>query len=540
MNNILCKRILPLSIAVVSSFALLISGCSSKTSLSTNEKKEDLILAVGKTDTGLFDPKKGWGTHAQLRLTHSSLLRIDSDMKFVPDLATSYEVSSDGLTWTFPLRKDVKFSDGKTLRAEDVKFTYEMLQKDGIKFDLTFMKSIEVKDENTISIVLHKPRSTFVSQLTEIGIVPKDLYDDTYSDNPIGSGPYKVAQYNSGQQIILKYNEHWYGTKPQFKKLTLLLLGEDAALAAAKAKEADIVYVPPTFANQNIEGMKLLRFESVDSRGMSMPTLKRGGKGKLNKNDVNVGNDVTSDLSIRKALNIGLSRDAIIDVALEGYGKKAFSVFDTLPWFNEKTVVSDGDIAQAKKILSEGGWKDTNQDGIVEKGNLKAEFDLLYNASDQLRSDMALAIADMAKKLGIQITTKGMTWDEIFVKGKENAVIWGGGRHHPHPIYTTYHSSVINQGYNNLTHYTNPVVDSYLDKAVQASNQEEANRYWKLAQWDGKTGFSALGDTPIIWLTRIDHLYLANEKLNVGKQPVHSHGHEWALFGNITDWTWEK
>lgn len=82
-----------------------------------------MILAVGKTDTGMFDLKKGWGTHAQIRLTHSSLLRIDSDRSFVPDLAKSCDISEDALTWTFPLRDDVKFSNGDPVTAGDVKCT---------------------------------------------------------------------------------------------------------------------------------------------------------------------------------------------------------------------------------------------------------------------------------------------------------------------------------------------------------------------------------------------------------------------------------
>lgn len=344
-KNAAWKHTVSLFTSILLLIVVILSGCSSSTPLSTDTPtpsteagnktetkgvKEELVLAVGKTDTGVFDPKKGWGTHAQIRLTHSSLLRIDSDMNFVPDLASSYETSEDALTWTFSLRDNVKFSNGDPVTAEDVKFTYEMLQTDGVKFDLSFMESIKARDTFTIVITLKEPRSTFVSQLTEIGIVPKGLYDDNYSNNPIGSGPYKVAQYNDGQQIILEYNDYWYGTKPQFKKLTLLLLEEDAALAAAKAKEADIVYVPPTFADQSVEGMTLLKYESIDSRGISMPTLRSGEKGKINENDVNVGNNVTSDLAIRKALSIGLSRDSVIDIALNGYGQKKDMFYNNL------------------------------------------------------------------------------------------------------------------------------------------------------------------------------------------------------------------
>jgi ABC-type dipeptide transport system, periplasmic component len=547
------KRALSYFILALSA-VMLLAGCTSSSpakesasssqspsdSQSPNAVKDELILAVGKTDVGMFDPKKGWGTHAQIRLTHSSLLTIDSELNFIGDLAKSYTVSDDALTWTFPLRDDVKFSNGEQVTAEDVKFTYEMLKEDGIKFDLSFVESIGIAEGNTIVITLHEPRSTFVSQLTEIGIVPKAHYDDNYSQNPIGSGPYKVVQYNDGQQIIMEYNPYWYGTVPQFKKLTLLLLAEDAALAAAKAGQADIVYVPPTFAEQKVEGMTLRAFESIDSRGIMLPAVPSGAKGKTNDKDVEVGNDVTSDLAIRQALNIGLDRQKLLDVAIGGYGQKAYCLCDNMPWFNEETIVNDGDIEGAKKILTDGGWSDSDQDGIVEKNGRKAEFNMFFSSSDQLRTDLSLAVADQASELGIKINLIGATWDEIYVKGKTAAVAWGGGRHHPHQLYTMNSSKVIDTSYHNMSNYRNPKVDEYLDKALTATTQEEANKYWKLAQWDGQTGFSGIGDAPIVWLVRVDHLYLANEKLNLGKQPVHSHGHEWALFGNITEWTWDN
>ncbi|MFC4597184.1 ABC transporter substrate-binding protein [Cohnella hongkongensis] len=502
--------------------------------------KEELVLAVGKVDVGMFDPKKGWGTHAQIRLTHSSLLTIDAELNFIGDLAQSYSVSEDALTWTFPLRDDVKFSNGEPVTAEDVKFTYEMLKEDGIKFDLSFVQSVEIADGDTVVIRLKEPRSTFVSQLTEIGIVPKAHYDDRYSSDPIGSGPYKVVQYSDGQQIIMEANPYWYGAKPQFKKLTFLLLEEDGALAAAKAGQADLVYVPPTFAEQKVPGMKLLAYESIDSRGIMFPTVPGGGKGKTNDKDVEVGNDVTADPAIRQALNIGLDRQKLLDMAIGGYGKKAYCLCDNMPWFNEETVVEDGDVEGAKALLARGGWTDADGDGVVEKNGRRAEFDMYYSSNDQLRTDLSLAVADQARELGIRIHLIGATWDEIYVKGKTAAVAWGGGRHHPHQLYTMNSSKVIDTSYHNMSNYRNDKVDEYLDKALTATTQEEANNYWKLAQWDGKTGFSGIGDAPIVWLVRVDHLYLADEKLNLGKQPVHSHGHEWALFGNIAEWTWDQ
>lgn len=165
---------------------------------------------------------------------------------------------------------------------------------------------------------------------------------------------------------------------------------------------------------------------------------------------------------------------------------------------------------------------------------------MYFSSSDQLRSDLSLAAADQASAFGIKINLIGVTWDEIYLKGKTAAVAWGGGRHHPYQLYTMNASDQIDKGIGNMSNYHNPKVDEYLHQALTSSSLEEANKYWKLAQWDGETGFGGIGDAPIVWLVRVDHLYLANEKLDLGKQPIHSHGHEWALFGNVTEWTWGK
>lgn len=538
--HLLRKRFAPLLILLVVVLLVGLPGCSPSptTSKAPEEgKKEELVLAVGMADYGMFDPQKTWGAIGQIRLTHSSLLKATKDLTFVGDLAKSFETSKDGYTWTFKIRNDAKFSNGDPVTIEDVLFTYEMLKEDGIAFDISFVDKMEISGKDTIVFTLQEPRSTFVSQLSEIGIVPKHIYDDNYSKNPIGSGPYQVTQYNDGEQIIMDYNPYWYGEEPQFKKLTFLLLGEDAAFAAAKAGQVDICYIPPKFAGQTLPGMTLHVLESVDSRGISLPVLPSGGTGYINANEVKVGNDITSHLAIRQALNIGLSRQGIIDVTMDGYGKAAYSIVDGTPWFNEKTVIEDGRVEEAKQLLADAGWADTNKDGIVEKDGLKAEFDLYFPSSDQLRGDIALAVADQALGLGIKINIIGATWDEIFIQGKANACLWGGGRLHPHQLYTMYSSQVINTGYNNMPSYINPTSDDYIKKALYASTQEEANQYWKLAQWDGKTGFSPLGDAPIVWLARVDHLYLVNDQVNIGNQLMHSHGYEFGLFGNITEWS---
>ncbi|MDY0409865.1 ABC transporter substrate-binding protein [Virgibacillus soli] len=230
-------------------------------------KKDTLVLAIdGEPDDG-FDPTTGWGQYGS-PLFQSTLLTRDEDLNIKNDLATNYEVSEDGLSWTVEIRDDVKFSDGQPLTAEDVVFTFEKAKTSGSVLDLNNLSKVDEVDPHTIQFTLQQPEITFIYQLTSIGIVPKHHYSDMYQEDPIGSGPYKLVQWDKGQQLIVEENPHYYGKKPYFKQLTFLFLSEDAAFAAAKAGEVDVVSVPPTFAKEEMAGMKVINVESVDNRGL--------------------------------------------------------------------------------------------------------------------------------------------------------------------------------------------------------------------------------------------------------------------------------
>jgi peptide/nickel transport system substrate-binding protein len=519
--------------------AVFISGCSStaqKETASAPKEKDELVLAIGGEPEAGFDPTTGWGRYGS-PLFQSTLLKRDKDLKVIHDLAEGYEISTDGLVWTVKLRKDAKFSDGKALTAADVQFTFEAASKSGSSIDLSNMKSVEAVDDGTVKFTLKEPQSTFTQMLVATGIVPKHAYGKDYAQKPVGSGPYKLVQWDKGQQLIVEANPEYYGTKPYFKKLTFLFLNEDASFAAAKAGKTDITSIPAAFSKQPVSGMRLESVHTVDNRGMTFPYVKSGGK---TKDGTPVGNDVTAEISIRKAINTALDRKALVKGVLEGYGTPAYTVNDGLPWFNPNAVIVDGDMNAAKKILADDGWKDTNGDGIVEKGPLKAEFPLLYPSSDVTRQSLAIAVADMLKPLGIQIKVEGKSWDDIEKMMHSSAVLFGWGSHDPLEMYNVYSSKFMGMDYYNPGFYKNPAVDEYMNKALKATNEKEAMEWWKKAQWDGSTGLSATGDAPWAWLVNLDHLYLVKEGLDIGIQKIHPHGHGWPVTDNIEEWKWLK
>lgn len=526
-------------------FLFLIIGCSQSISIENkvqtsdynigNSENDELILALGsEPDTG-FDPTTGWGRYGS-PLFQSTLFKRDAELNIVNDLALDYEISEDGLVWTIELRDDVKFSDGEPLTAVDVEYTFNTAATSGSVIDLNILERVEATNSFTVQFTLKKAQSTFINTLITTGIVPKHAHSNEYAEKPIGSGPFKFVQWDKGQQLIVKSNPEYYGKKPYFNKVTFLFLNEDAAFAAARAGQVHVASIPAAFSKQEVVGMRLEALQSVDNRGIMFPFVKSGAK---TTDGHPIGNDITADKAIRKAINLAIDRHLLVEGILEGYGTPAYTVADGLPWWNPDTVIEDANMDEAKKILAEAGWIDLNSDGVLDKGKLKAEFILLYPASDVIRQSLAISVADLIKPLGINIVVEGKSWDDIEAMMHSNAVLFGWGSHDPLEIYNIYSSTTAGQGYFNTGFYSNPTVDEYMEKALSATDMEQAFEYWKKAQWDGKTGFSAKGDAPWAWLVNLNHLYLVNEKLDIGQQKIQPHQHGWPVTDNIIEWAWK-
>lgn len=532
------KRLVLLGIGLVLSSLLL--GCTTSTSNEAeaetdSKEKDELVLAVGGEPEDGFDPTTGWGRYGS-PLFQSTLLSRDKDLAITKDLAENYQVSDDGLVWTVDLRQDATFTDGEAVTAEDVVFTFETAATSGSVIDLNNLDKVEAVDEYTVKFTLNKAQSTFISQLVSTGIVPKHAYSDKYDEEPIGSGPYQIVQWDKGQQLIVEANPNYYGEKPFFKKLTFLFLSEDAAFAAAKAGEVDVVSVPPIFANQEVSGMELVTLDSVDNRGIMFPYVKSGQE---TSEGLPIGNDVTADRALRQAVNVAVDRQALVDGVLEGYGTPAYTVADKLPWWNPDTVIEDANRQQAEQILKEAGWA-RGEDDVFEKDGLRASFTLLYPSGDQIRQSLSIAFADMMQPFGIEVKTEGKSWNELERLVYSHPVMMGWGSHTPLEMYNLYSSETQGQGWYNANYYSNPTVDDYMNQALRATSEETAVDFWKKAQWDGETGFSAQGDATWAWLVNLQHLYYVKEGLVIGEQKVQPHGHGWPVTDFVTEWHWEE
>lgn len=535
------KRMISLLLAAAMTAALL-GGCQSGRAEEQNvteqngEERTSVVIAMGPTsepEAG-FDPAYGWGAgeHVHEPLIQSTLTVTNTDLTIGYDLATGYSVSEDGLTWTVTIRDDVSFTDGEPLTAEDVAFTYNTVKEASSVNDFTMLDSAEAVDDTTVVFHMNRPFSIWPYTMAVVGIVPEHAYDsETYGADPIGSGRYILKQWDRGQQVILEANPDYYGEAPKMQRVTILFMEEDAAFLAAQAGEVDAAYTSATYSDQTIDGFHLDSYASVDNRGFNLPAVPSG----TDEEGRTVGNDLTSDVLVRRAINIGVDRQEMIDNVLNGYGTPAYSICDQMPWYNEASEV-EYDPEAAAELLDEAGWT-MGDDGIREKDGVKAELNLLYATGDSVRQALAADFADHLGKLGISCTIEGVGWDTAYDRALSEPLIWGWGAHTPMELYNIYHTAE-DSGSAEYSPYSNASVDAYMDQALAVNDLEESYELWQKAQWDGTTGVTQEGDIPWVWLVNIDHLYWVRDGLQIAEQKIHPHGHGWSFVNNVDQWTW--
>ncbi|MBP3755175.1 MAG: ABC transporter substrate-binding protein [Lachnospiraceae bacterium] len=500
--------------------------------------KDTVVVAVNSESSSGWNPITGYGQRFD-PILQSTLTKAYGG-EITNDLTTDYHVSEDGLDWTFVIRDDAYYSNGEKVLASDVEFTYEAVRDGGTSLDLSNIKDAETIDDTTVVFHLSEPDYTFLYMTYKVGIVPEKYYDDNYGENPIGSGPFKMTEWEKGQQCVWEYNEYYYGKEPQIKKIILLFMDDDASFMAAQRGDVDIIYTNQNLATQTIDGYSMVPIESIDNYGIIFPTTY--DEGKTSEDGRPIGNNVTGDVVIRRALAVGIDREALIRDVFNGYGIASYSMCDTMPWFNEETALDDSNsgLDVAIDMLEEGGWIDEDGDGIREKNGVKAEFTLLYTSNNANRQSMAMALAEQAKALGISILPEGAANSDISPRMFSTPYMFGRGDYTPNEFYLMNSTATRGAGWSNSSFYSNPSVDEYMSLAMASDNMEDVYKYYKLAQWDGESGASLIGDVPAAWYVRADHCYFVRDGLNIGEQPVQPHcANGQVVLSNICDWKWE-
>ncbi len=456
-------------------------------------------------------------------LVYSGLMRKDSSSKLIPDLAVSYEVSKDGLSYTFTLRDNIYFHDGKRVTVDDVIFTINALRDPVVtnpKKNNWENVNIEKKDDKTILFTISRPYASFLENTT-LGIMPKHLWDRSPIElnetniNAIGSGPYKVKNIDKQSNGLINfyelesYKKYALG-KPYIKNIILkFYANEEEMLSSLKNGEIQQA--------SSITPSNALKLKDEDYRIESL-TLPRIFGLFFNQSQ----NQIFTDKKITKAIGLAINKDNIVQDVLKEYG---IVIDDPIPlnMLNYQKIKQSSSasqeekIAQAEDILKKDGWI-KGEDGFLEKTKTekkvktvtKLEFAISTSNAPELTRSATLIKEDLGK-IGIKVEIKtfeiGNLNQSVIRPRKYDALLFGQIINNESDLFAFWHSSQRKDPGLNVALYTNAKVDKILEDAFITT--DENLRIKKYAEFENEIE----KDIPAIFLYSPDFIYLISKNV---------------------------
>ncbi|WHH59000.1 ABC transporter substrate-binding protein [Petroclostridium sp. X23] len=446
-----------------------------------------------------------------LGLVFESLIKYDDKMDVQPSLAERWEASPDGMTWTFFLRKDVKWHDNVQFTAKDVEYTFKTISSNTFdsvyKLNTQHISYFGMVDDYTFKVVLSQPYGGFISALNFPIIASHQFQGNEEVKNdpnfkPMGTGPYKFIEYSPLKEIKLQSNTQWWGeAEPYIDNVVVKIFADnDTALYALEAKEIDFV---PTNV---VDWEKYSGKDGIQIKEYTTNYYEFMG--------INFNNTLLQDKNVRKAMVYAIDRDKIIDEVLLGHGKKADVPISPEWWmYDPSSQIYNYNKDKAKQLLSEAGWTDSNNDGILDKVTdgvqVPLAFELLTNSDNIIRDKTANMIEQQLRDIGIRITQKKVSWEELnsLLNAKTFDIVLTGLNFSPIGDLTfAFHSLEIERGTNFIS-YNDPEMDQLLARAFAAVNQEERKQAYSALQK------KAAEDLPFISLYFRTSAILYNERL---------------------------
>ncbi|NBV41430.1 peptide-binding protein [bacterium] len=399
----------------------------------------------------------------------SGLLRANEQLELEPDLAESYTISPDGKTYTFKLRKNIKWHDGHPFTSEDVVFTFNTIMDPKTN---TVRRSnyvingkpilFSAPDPYTVKAQLPEPFSPFLLAAA-MEIIPKHLLDTadintaTFNRHPIGTGPFKFKEWKTNQYILTERNENYYGTKPKLERIIFKPIPNyNAAKIAMTKGDIDAFDVNPHDLEQ-IKKMNHVQVYDYDELLYSYAGF-------------NLKNPHLQDLRVRQAFAYAIDRDQLVKVVLKGYGTVAHIPNSPVSWsYPEPSAITQYkyDPAKAISLLENAGYK-KNSTGIFEKNGKALSFTLIFGQGGKTGAQNAEIMQDYLKKVGIELKIQPLEWQsflKIINSGKDPKnfdicmLSWSLGL--DPDGYSLWHSAEYPKGFNFIG-YANPKVDQLL------------------------------------------------------------------------------
>ncbi|MCM3703885.1 ABC transporter substrate-binding protein [Paenibacillus macerans] len=505
------------------------------------KQRTDTII-VGLTDpSGAFTPyfhQSGYDGNVS-SLLFTPLVTVDDKGLPAPGLAERWDISADQLTYTFHLRKDLKFSDGSPLTADDVAFTWTLLHDKAYDGDSQIptlhieggeaykegkagsISGITVKDPLTVSAKLEQPNATALVLLGS-DVLSKAYYGKDYKfgqldyikklhEKPLGNGPYVLEKFIPGQEVRYVANEHYYAGKPKTERF-IYKTSEGDTWQYLETGEVD--YASFSATTENIDKLKSLGFVNI------LPyTPSTYGYLQLN-----LEHESLKDKKVRQALTYGLDRQSIYVDANQGAGQVANIPASPISWAYTEEGINDYayDADKANELLDEAGWT-KGQDGIREKNGKKLTIHFLGSKNAQTDIFIAVAAENFAA-IGVDFQP------EVFADFNALVSKVEGGDYDiasfSTPMLTDPSEGVVQFVDGEIKGYDNPKVKELYDKALATGDIEQRKAVYKEL-------FQLLNDElPVIFTSYKKTVYAYNGRIqNLSVSPFTG------LSSSLPNWT---
>lgn len=472
---------------------------------------------------------------------YDGLLSQDDKLNPIPNVAYKWDVSPDGMTYTFYMRKDVKFHDGKPMTADDVVFSFQVYMNpntiNAYKYAFEDLEKVEKVDDYTVRMKLNKKNVLFMySSPPYAAIMPKHKFPngiEDYNKNvklhraPIGSGPFKFKEWKTAERIVLEANKDYFQGRPYLDQIIMRIL-PDANVEVLNLLKGSVDFVETIQPKQVAEvtknkNLKVIKHDTAryDYIGWNMDL------------------PIFSDVKVRQALAYGLNRQALVDKIMLGNATLAVSNFHPSEVFHNKSLKPyPYDVKKANELLDAAGWK-MGKDGIREKDGKKFEIEIAYNNGNKIREAIAAAAQQDWKKIGVKATPRSydFTIQSEKIQAGEIEMWIGAWSLGTNPDKTgLFHSStapvvkdgkVVSKG-NNTSRVRDKKVDEILDKFKL---EPDANKRIAMYQELGKIMYDNQYN---LFLYHPAAFTGMNKKLSGVKISMYD------VFYNVIDWYWEK
>lgn len=403
--------------------------------------------------------------------------RDNSTLDIVPLLAESWKISDDKLTYTFYIRKGIKWQDGVPFTSQDVLFSYSKImdpQVDAphLRNYYKDIKSVEAIDELTVKFTYARPYFLALEFCGGMPIVPKHIFEkgdfntNDAGRHPIGTGPYKFVNWNTGREIVLQKNESYWGEKPHLDRIVFRIINDPTvAFQVLKREELDLMALTPIQWSRQSDSENFKR--KFNKLSYFTPNYSYIGW--------NTRRSYFSDRRVRIAMSHLVNRELILEKILFNLGTIVTSPFYiNSPEYDKTIEPYSYDPEKAKTLLDQAGWVDHNGDGIRDKDGVKFEFEFLIPNGSETGDKISTILKEELDKVGINMNIRNTEWavfTTLLNERKFDAVTLGWSMGVETDPYQIWHSSQIEQG-SNFVGFGNKEADRLIDEARTEFNRD--------------------------------------------------------------------